>query len=121
MSVQLDTLIVPSHNRIASAQLLAEILGVEWERTVARLFSVVYLNGLTLRFVQTDEAYSSHHYRFRASLPEFAGVQERIIAAGLACRSEPDGIVELWDGELPGGGAIYWDAPDGHVWSLSPA
>ena len=35
MTVQLDHLMVPSRNKVASAKLLAELLGVPWSDTVS--------------------------------------------------------------------------------------
>ncbi len=53
MAILLDHVIVPSRSPVASAQVLAEILGVAWEAEVGH-FTPVYVNEtLTLDF---DEA-----------------------------------------------------------------
>src|SRR5437762_7746418 len=59
MSVELDHTIVPSHHKVASAKLLAELLGVPWAEVGLGPFSPVYVNeGLTLDFIETEEPLS---------------------------------------------------------------
>ena len=49
MAVQLDRVIVPSHNKAASAKLLARFLGVPAARATEGPFFAVYVNdGLIL-------------------------------------------------------------------------
>ena len=54
MSIELDHFIVSSRNKIASAKLLGELLGVLWAESGVGPFAPVYLNdGLTLDFYET--------------------------------------------------------------------
>lgn len=65
MTIQLDHVIVPSHNKTASAKRLAELLGVPWAEAGAGPFSPVYVNdGLTLDFIETDEHFPIYHFCF---------------------------------------------------------
>jgi hypothetical protein len=119
MPVQLDHFIVPSHNRIASAKMLADVLGVPWSETAFGIFSPVYLNdGLTLDFVQTDENYPVHHYCFRVAPEEFDSILARIKAAGIDYRSTVRGPVDFAVDTQFGGKGIYWNEPDGHQWEM---
>ena len=117
MNVQLDHFIVPSRNAKASAQQLAELLGVPWG--VARIgpFVAVYLNeGLTLDFQDTDEAFPVSHYCFRLAQHEFDAILERIKAAGIEFRSTVQGPWDFKVGEEYGN--VYWNVPDGHQWEI---
>jgi hypothetical protein len=119
MAIELDHFIVPSHNRIASAKLLAELLGVAWRETVLGIFSPVYINnGLTLDFVQTDEDYPVHHYCFRVSPNEFDTILERIKVARIDYRSTVRGPVDFQVDTQFGGKGVYWNEPDGHQWEM---
>jgi hypothetical protein len=119
MAIQLDHFIVSSHNRIASAKQLAELLGVPWEETAWGLFSPVYINdGLTLDFIQTDEDYPVEHYCFRVSPDEFDAILERIKAAGMEYRSTVRGPVDFQVDTQFGGKGVYWNEPDGHQWEM---
>lgn len=119
MPVQLDHFIVPSHNRIASAKQLAELLGVPWSETAFGIFAPVYLNdGLTLDFVQTDEDYPVHHYCFRVEPAEFDAILERIRQAGIDFRSTVRGPVDSQVDTRFGGKGVYWNEPDGHQWEM---
>ncbi|MDB5933346.1 MAG: fosB [Massilia sp.] len=122
MSVQLDHFIVPCRNQVASAKLLAQLLGVPWEETAPGGFSPVYINdGLTLDFQQTDEAYPVAHYCFRVSQEEFDAIVTRIGAAGIKYRSSVRGPVDMKSNKEYGGDMIYWNEPDRHQWEILTA
>jgi catechol 2,3-dioxygenase-like lactoylglutathione lyase family enzyme len=119
MAVQLDHFIVPCRDQIASAKLLAGLLGVPWAETTLGSFSPVYLNdGLTLDFQQTDEAYPVAHYCFRVSQDEFDAILARIQAAGIPYRSSVTGPMDRKINRDYGGDMIYWNEPDGHQWEM---
>jgi hypothetical protein len=119
MAIELDHFIVPCRNRVASARLLAELLGVPWEETSHGVFSPVYINdGLTLDFQQTEEAYPIAHYCFRVSQQEFDAILARIQAAGITYRSNVRGPVDLKINKDYGGDMIYWNEPDRHQWEI---
>jgi catechol 2,3-dioxygenase-like lactoylglutathione lyase family enzyme len=119
MAIELDHTIVPSHHKVASAKLLAELLGVSWEATGLGPFSPVYVNsGLTLDFIDTAEPFPVYHFCFRVSQTEFDAILQRIQAAGIAYRSSVRGSD---DGKINtdyGGSMVYWNEPDGHQWEM---
>jgi len=120
MPAYLDHLIVPARDRVASARLLASLLGVEWaEQGAFGPFSPVYVNeGLTLDFDQWDGPLPKQHYCFRVSDEEFALILERIKQAGLAYPSLPHGPDDYRVNDAFGGSIVYWSEPDGHVWEM---
>lgn len=120
MAIELDHLLVPARNRVASARLIARLLGVPWAETgTAGPFSPVYVNpGLTLDFDQTGEPFPIQHFCFRVGEAEFDAILERIVAASLAYRSTPHGPVDSKVNTHHGGRIVYWSEPDGHVWEM---
>lgn len=119
MSIELDHFIVPCRNQLASARLLADLLGVPWDASAPGNFSPVYLNdGLTLDFQQTADPYPIAHYCFRVSPPEFDAILTRIRAAGIAYRSRVSGPIDMQSNKEYGGDMIYWNEPDGHQWEI---
>jgi hypothetical protein len=117
MTIQLDHTIVPCRDQVASARLLAELLGVPWAETGAGPFSPVYVNdGLTLDFQQTDEDYPVYHFCFRVTQKEFDAILGRLEAAGIAYRSTVRGPVDRKVD--PQYGNVYWNEPDGHQWEM---
>ncbi|MFL6676483.1 MAG: VOC family protein [Massilia sp.] len=119
MTIQLDHFIVSSHHRVASAKLLAELLGVTWSETAFGVFSPVYINdGLTLDFIQTDADFAVEHFCFRVSADEFDAILERIKAGGIAYRSRVRGPVDRQVDTQFGGKGVYWNEPDGHQWEM---
>jgi catechol 2,3-dioxygenase-like lactoylglutathione lyase family enzyme len=117
MTIHLDHIIVPSRSQVASARLLAELLGVPWAEAGAGPFSPVYVNeGLTLDFQDTDEDFPVYHFCFRVGQKEFDAILGRIRAAGIQYRSQVRGPVDMKvDKEY---GNVYWNEPDGHQWEM---
>jgi hypothetical protein len=119
VSIQLDHLLVPAHDRLAAAKQLAELLGVPWSATGAGPFCPVYVNdGLTLDFDQASAPFPVQHYCFRVSPQEFEAILGRIRAAGIAYRSTPHGADDMQVNTNHGGSIVYWNEPAGHVWEL---
>jgi hypothetical protein len=122
MTVHLDHTIVPSHTRDASAQRLAQLLGVPCGPAQAGPFFAVYVNdGLTLDFIQTDEDFPVYHFAFRVTEEDFDRILARIQAAGIAYRSDVRGPVNMKINTDYGGRMIYWNEPDGHQWEILTA
>jgi len=116
VSIALDHLIVPSRDPVASAERLAGLLGVPWER--GGHFTPVHVNdGLTLDFAKRD-AFESHHYCFRVGDDAFDAIFGRVRAAGIPHRSQPNGPDDLEVNTRLGGRNIYWNDADGHVWEI---
>ena len=119
MAIELDHTIVPSRNQVAAARQLAELLGVPWAETAIGPFSPVFVNGgLTLDFLDTDEAFPIYHFCFRVGDAEFDAILGRIQAAGIAYRSLVRGPVDYQADTQFGGRGIYWNEPDGHQWEM---
>ena len=119
MSIQLDHTIVPSRDKVAAARMLAELLDVPWAPSGLGPFAPVYLNdGLTLDFIDTDEAFPIYHFCFRVEDAAFDAILGRIRAAGIAFRSTVRGADDGQVSPFMGGRSIYWNQPDGHQWEM---
>jgi hypothetical protein len=117
MTIHLDHVIVPARNKVASAKLLAELLGVPWAEAGLGPFSPVYVNdGLTLDFIETDEQFPVEHYCFRVGQTEFDSILGRIKAAGIKYRSTVRGPMDMQISKEYGN--IYWNEPEGHQWEM---
>ena len=119
MTIQLDHVMVHSRNQSASAKMLAELLAVSWGETGPGPFSAVYVNdGLTLDFIDSEEAFPIEHYCFRVSEDEFDAILARLKAAKIAYRSNVRGPVDMQINTEYGGRMLYWNVPDGHQWEM---
>jgi len=119
MTVHLDHAIVPARDKVASARLLAELLGVSWAPSSMGPFAPVYVNdGLTLDFIDTDEAFPVYHFCFRVDQQAFDSILGRIRAAGIEYRSTVRGPMDMQIDTQFGGSGIYWNEPEGHQWEL---
>jgi hypothetical protein len=119
MTIQLDHLMVHVRDRVASARLLAQLLGVEWEPEVFGVFAAVYVNdGFTLDFISTDEPFPVEHCCFRVGDEEFDAILGRLQAAGIGYRSEVRGPMDRSVSTAYGGRGVYWNEPEGHQWEM---
>ncbi len=119
MSIQLDHVLVPSRNKAASAQLLAELLGVPWSESGVGPFCPVFLNdGLTLDFDQWGDPFPLIHYCFRVNQDEFDAILGRLQTARIPYRSNVHGEVDMQVDAQHGGNIVYWNEPDGHQWEM---
>ena len=110
----LNHIIVPAHDKQASAKFLAGILGVTPGAPWGPFIPVRVANGVTLDFVDSKDV-RTQHYAFLVDDKEFD--------AGLA-RLKKDGI-KIYAGphkELPGeinrhdgGRGVYFEDPNGHL------
>ncbi len=115
----LDHVIVHSRNRRASAQRLAELLGVAWAESGVGPFCPVFVSdSLTLDFDETSEPFPTGHFAFRVTQEQFDAILERIKAAGIPWRSTPHGPADFKINHYMGGNMIYWNEPEGHVWEI---
>jgi len=119
MPIELDHTLVPSHHKLASAKLLAGLLGVPWAESGAGPFSPVFVNrGFTLDFVETADPFPIYHFCFRVKQAEFDAILARLQAAGIAYRSSVRGPVDMQVNTDYGGNMVYWNEPDGHQWEM---
>jgi len=119
MSIELDHTIVPSHDKLASAKQLADLLGVPWAPTALGSFAPVFVSeGLTLDLIRTDEDFSVYHFCFRVSQLQFDEILGRIKAASIPYRSSVRGPMDMQINTDYGGNMIYWNEPDGHQWEM---
>src|ERR687892_2712814 len=99
MAVKLNHLIVPVKDKVASAQLFAEIFGLQVKPSQGRFAQVPIDEHLTIDFADDEhtrdilhfvpEKLESHHYAFHVTDEEFDGIFTRVKAKGLAYGSGP--------------------------------
>ena len=117
MTIRLDHIIVPSHNRVDGARGLAQLLGAPWAESQGS-FSPVYINeSLTLDFADREQ-FESHHVCFHVSEGDFDAILGRIEAAGITYRSSPRGDNDRQINRRLGGKNLYWEDTDGHLWEI---
>jgi catechol 2,3-dioxygenase-like lactoylglutathione lyase family enzyme len=113
----LNHIIVPAKDKNASAQFLADILGVQVEPPWGHFVPVRTSNGVALDFVDSKDV-RTQHYAFLVDDAEFDAGFAKIKARGIACYARPD---KSGPGEINrywGGRGVYFEDPDGHLLEL---
>jgi catechol 2,3-dioxygenase-like lactoylglutathione lyase family enzyme len=117
MAIQLDHVIVPSRDKHAAANRLAQLLDVPSAESLGEFVAVFVNDDLTLDFADR-ERFETHHLCFRVSDAEFDAIFKRITAAGVAYRSRPHGEDDFTINTRMGGKNLYWQDDDGHLWEI---
>jgi len=88
MTIVLNHTIIPAHNKEASAQFFAQIMGLEIEPPISHFIVVRVNDTLTFDFAN-KEAFEPHHYAFHVSDSEFDAIFARIQEAKISYSSDP--------------------------------
>ena len=113
----LNHIIIPAKDKHASAQFLADILGVRTEPEWGHFVPVRTSNGVTLDFVDSKDV-RTQHYAFLVDDAEFDAGFAKIKAQGVPYFADPHGqqpgeINHHW-----GGRGVYFEDPNGHLMEL---
>ncbi|MFE9019993.1 VOC family protein [Streptomyces sp. NPDC007808] len=114
MTVELNHTIVAAHDKKASAQFLADILGLAVSPQYGPFVPVEIPNGVTLDYLDTPGAVTPQHYAFLVSEDDFDSIFGRIREAGLTYWADP---YHRRPGEInhnDGGRGAYFEDPNGH-------
>lgn len=115
MSIELNHTIVAAKDKKASAQFLADILGLEVGPQYGPFIPVEIPNGVTLDYMEAgDGPITAQHYAFLVSEDEFDAIFGRIKDAGLTYWADPHHTVKNEINTNDGGRGAYWDDPNGH-------
>ncbi|MCI3932737.1 VOC family protein [Streptomyces sp. AN091965] len=115
MSIALNHTIVQAEDTKASAQFLADILGLQVGPQYGPFIPVEIPNGVTLDYYEGDgEPFVPQHYAFMVSETEFDEIFGRIKERGLTYWADPHHTRENAINTNDGGRGLYWDDPNGH-------
>jgi catechol 2,3-dioxygenase-like lactoylglutathione lyase family enzyme len=115
MAVQLNHTIVAARDRDASAQFLADILGLPAPVHWGPFTIVADANGTSLDFMDWgDHEIATQHYAFLVSDDEFDAGFGRIRSLGLPYRADPHHETPNEINHNDGGRGVYFEDPNGH-------
>lgn len=116
MTIELNHLIVPAHDKQESARFYERIFGFEYERSLGYHFAPIKIPGqsLTLDF-DNREGFPPEHYAFKVSEAEFDEIFGRIVDDGLAYGSGPWTQDNMKINHADGGRGVYFQDPSGHL------
>ena len=115
MAVELNHTIVRAHDKKASAEFLATILGLDVGTPMGPFIPVAASNGVTLDFADSNEPFAPEHYAFLVSEAEFDAIFERIQRNGIAYYADPTRNAPGQINHRDGGRGAYFEDPNGHI------
>jgi catechol 2,3-dioxygenase-like lactoylglutathione lyase family enzyme len=114
MTIQLNHTIVSAHDKRASADFFADILGLEEPAPFGPFMTVKADNGVTLDFLEREGEITPQHYAFLVSEGDFDQVLGRINARGLEYWADPHHQAAHAINTRDGGRGLYFEDPNGH-------
>jgi extradiol dioxygenase family protein len=116
MPAQLNHTIVHAKDKVASANFLADILGLPRPKPFGPFMVVDAANGVSLDFISAeDHEIIVEHYAFLVSEAEFDEIFRRIKERGLDYYADPARRMKGEVNRHDGGRGVYWEDPNGHV------
>ena len=110
----LNHLIVPAHDKQASAKFLADILGVTPGAQWGPFIPVQTANGVTLDFVDSKDV-RTQHYAFLVDDKEFDAGLARLKKDGITIYAGPHKELPSEINHHDGGRGVYFEDPNGHL------
>ncbi len=114
MEITLNHTIIPSFDRVESAQFYARIFGFEFVKEWGP-FAVVRVNKTLLLDFQNKKQFSSLHYAFKVDDQQFDEILQRIKAENIAFGSGPSSVSNGKINNDYGGRGAYFLDPNGHI------
>jgi catechol 2,3-dioxygenase-like lactoylglutathione lyase family enzyme len=114
VAVQLNHHIVLASDPEASAQFLAEILGLDAPVRYGPFMAVGTANGVGLDYMRAGAQITPNHYAFLVTEAEFDQIFGRIQERGLEIFADPHAQKPGEINHNDGGRGVYWADPDGH-------
>jgi catechol 2,3-dioxygenase-like lactoylglutathione lyase family enzyme len=113
MPVELNHIIIPSHDKAGSSGFLAQILGLDPPRLVDHFMAVTVSNGVTLDYDDADD-FRSQHCAFLVSDAEFDAILARVVDAQVTYFADSSHRTSGQINHRSGGRGFYFADPDDH-------
>jgi catechol 2,3-dioxygenase-like lactoylglutathione lyase family enzyme len=117
MTIELNHTIVPARDPKASAQFLADILGVPVDPSASHFTPITLANQVTLDYDQHDD-FDSHHYAFLVSAEEFDAAFARVQHGGITYFADPACQQAGQIYRSHGRRGTYFRDPSGHLMEI---
>lgn len=120
MPVELNHTIVPARDPQASAQFLADILGLSVDPPLAHFTPVRLANQVSLDYDRADD-FEPHHYAFMVSDPEFDAALARIQQGEITHYGDPacQEVGQIYRNKpVEGRRGVYFRDPNEHLMEI---
>ncbi len=117
MAIELNHTIVPSHDKVASAEFFARVFGLKYKGALGHFAPVKVNEALTLDF-DDGEGFKPHHLAFKVSEDDFDAIFTRIKAEGGDYGSMPMTPRDKKINDRGGGRGVYFFDPSGHLFEI---
>jgi catechol 2,3-dioxygenase-like lactoylglutathione lyase family enzyme len=116
MSIEINHLIVPASDKVASARFLADILGIALEPALGH-FQPVQIGPVTLDFDDATDI-RPMHIAFLVDEATFDHAYGKLVDGGVSTYADPGRRQPGQINRRFGGRGVYFDDPDGHFFEL---
>ena len=113
MPISLAQLMVPAHDKEASAEFFARMFGLSYLGPGSPFAAVRINPGLVVIF-ESRASFPRQHYSFRVSDAEFDGIFARMREEGLSYGSRPPAVDDMEIRPRRAGRSFHFHDPSGH-------
>jgi hypothetical protein len=113
MAIELNHTIVHTHDKLAEARFVSDVLGLPEPGSFGPFAVVELANGVSLDFMDVEGDIVEQHYAFLISEAEFDAVAQRLRERGLPTWADPGRRTPGFNTN-DGGRGLYFDSPEGH-------
>jgi catechol 2,3-dioxygenase-like lactoylglutathione lyase family enzyme len=118
MTVQLDHTILPAYDKHASAEFLADVLGLPAPEAMGPFVAVALAHDLTLDFADAGGPIRPLHFAFRVSDRQFEASFDRVCELALPYWADPRRTRPGEIAQRGRGRAFYFEDPSGHFFEV---
>jgi hypothetical protein len=113
MAIELNHTIVHTHDKLAEARFVSDVLGLPEPGSFGPFAVVELANGVSLDFMDVEGDIVEQHYAFLINEAEFDAVAQRLRERGLPTWADPGRRTPGFNTN-DGGRGLYFDSPEGH-------
>lgn len=114
MAIELNHTIVAARDKRASAEFLADVLGLDEPKPFGPFMAVKVDNDVVLDYRDEEEPIASSHYAFLVDDETFDEIFARVRERGLEYWADPHHTKPGEINHRYGGRGFYFEDPDGH-------
>jgi len=115
MTIEFNHTIIAAHDRVTSANFLAEILGLPSPTRFGPFMVVKTANNVSLDFMTTSKEFQPRHYAFLISETEFDEIFKRITDKNILYWADHKKEQAYQINHNDGGRGLYFCDPNNHL------
>jgi catechol 2,3-dioxygenase-like lactoylglutathione lyase family enzyme len=117
MSITIDHIVIPAYDHVASAQFVAQILGLTYAGPDRHFAPVRVSETFTIAFLHAEQV-AGYHLGFHIDDGDFERILSRLQTAGVPYGNDPRDATNLRTDHPFGGRGLFFIDSNGHLFEV---